>query len=156
MAADGPGDFVEKVRSKIQNVLDYYRSEYGDDFKNYTFEFGIACPGTDEVKSILESNLAKEMSVDVKAIAFEPCEEPVQVEGIMLALRALHANSLESLKNAFASLARRGLSEEERAIVDINEFVMRIKFILPSAREINYNDVLKLNHIIRDNIKTAA
>jgi hypothetical protein len=156
LVGDGPGDFVDKVRVKIQKVLDYYRAEYGDDFKNYTFEFGIACPGTNEVGEILGSNLTKELGIDIKAMAFEHCKEPVQVEGIMRAMRALHTNSIMNLRSAFESLANRKLTEEELRITDIGEFVMTIAFILPPMRQVDYVHILEMNHIIRKYVKTAA
>ncbi|MFA5143847.1 MAG: hypothetical protein WC522_06760 [Candidatus Omnitrophota bacterium] len=156
LAGDGPGNFVDKVRIKMQKTLDYYRAEYGNDFKNYKFEFGVACPSTDEVRAILGSNLAKELGADIKAMAFERCKEPVQVEGIMRAMRALHTNSIASLRSAFESLANRKLTDEELRIADIGEFVMTIAFILPPIRQVDYAHVMEVNHIIRKYIKTAA
>ena len=38
----------------------------------------------------------------------------------------------------------------------IDEFIKRIAFILPTAKEINYEDRRRLNDIIRENVKTAA
>jgi len=137
-----PAEFIKEVNGLMARQRELY--------KDYTVEFDVACPGTELVEAILKSNLG------VKALAFEPCKENAQVEGIILALRALRAGSLNSLRRAFEFLAKRKLSREELLITNIDEFVKRITFILPAARGMNYDDDRRLNDIIRENIRTAA
>ena len=74
----------------------------------------------------------------------------------MLALRALHTDIIDNLRAVYEMLSGNKLSQEERRITDINEFVKKIRFKLPLAKEIDYDETQRLNHIIRKNIKTAA
>ena len=61
-------------------------------------EFVAACPNTALVSKV-------QSVLGIKAIAFKPSKENevdiIQVEGIMLALRALHSGKIETLKAAF-------------------------------------------------------
>ncbi|MDD5428648.1 MAG: hypothetical protein PHI58_05360 [Candidatus Omnitrophica bacterium] len=151
---DGSGDFEAAVRKCAEKTIDYYRREYGDEFKDYTFKFAVACPGMDEVNAILGSDLGRDMKV--KAMAFKRYKAPVQVEGIMLALRALQSENIADLRSAFEFLAKRKLTDDELKKATVDEFVRSIVFILPIIRFIDTGHVMELNHLIRDNIKTAA
>ncbi len=137
-----PADFIKEVSTLMARQRDLY--------KDYTVKFDVACPSTDLVTTILNSGLG------VKALAFEPCKEDAQLEGIIMALRALGSNNLDSLQRAFEFLSGNKLDLEKLGITSIDEFVKRVAFILPTAKEINYEDRRRLNDIIRENIKTAA
>jgi len=139
-------DFVQQVKEAIAE----YREERKDQDRNCAYEFDVACPGTEHVEAILNSDL------DVKALAFEPCKEPAQAEGIILALRALHTERIDTLRRAFEFLANRKLSAEELLITGIDQFVKKMTFILPPVKALNYREARRLNEIIKENIKTAA
>jgi len=119
----------------------------------YNIEFYVACPGTKDVKDILADKELGE-TLKVQALAFKPCGpevNAVQVEGIMLALRALRKGPA-SLRSAYEFLSGSTL---ERMPDTIEEFVTNILFTLPPAR-IDIDAVDEFNRIISENIKTAA
>lgn len=137
-----PDKFIDELRTLIAKQRELY--------KDYTVKFDVACPNTELVEEVLKSDL------EVKALAFEPCKEPAQVEGIILALRALHMGRLDSLRVAFEILSGNKLDLEGLGITNIDEFARRITFILPAAKGLNYDNIKKLNDIIRKNIEAAA
>ena len=137
-----PADFIKEVRTLMARQRELY--------KDYTVKFDVACPSTDLVVAILNSGLG------VKALAFEPCKEDAQLEGIIMALRALGNDNLDSLQKAFEFLSGNKIDLAKLGITSIDEFVKRVAFILPTAKEINYEDRRRLNDIIRENVKTAA
>ena len=125
------------------------KDDYSKLYEGYKVEFVVACPNTKLVEEAINSGLG------VKALAFEPCKEPAQVEGVILALRALYTDDINRLRAAFEFLANRKLSLEEASITDINEFAKRVAFILPTAKILD-NEVRRFNELISNNIKTAA
>ncbi len=126
--------------------LDNARIERVSEYSIYE----IRCRSLDLVTTILNSELG------LKALAFEPCKADAQLEGIIMALRALDMDSLDSLQRAFEFLSGNKLNLAKLGITSIDEFIKKIAFILPTAKEINYEDRRRLNDIIRENIKTAA
>ncbi len=141
-----PDKFVEKLTVLMERQRELY--------KGYTVQFDVACPDTGLVNAVLESNLG------VKALAFEPCSEMefdlVQVEGIIMALRALNSGKIESLRDAFRFLTGKELPSELSAVTDINELIRKLIFTLPAAKVADYKERHRLNNLIRDNIKQAA
>jgi len=146
LSIDDGSTFIDDLRREMARQKNKYEKLYGSDC---AVEFDIACPNIRLVEKALNSGLG------VKALAFERCEEPAQVEGIIMALRALHTGNLEKLM-AIVGILAVDHPEKLAGIKTIEDFVKQITFILPTARKINYNDVRKLNDIIRENIKTAA
>ncbi|MDO8535525.1 MAG: GNAT family N-acetyltransferase [Candidatus Omnitrophota bacterium] len=144
LSVKSPDKFVEE----LSVVMEKQRKLY----EGYTVNFDVACPNTDIVNKIMESN------VGVKALAFEPSidADVVQVEGIILALRALNSGQIESLREAYKVLAGKDLSRELSSIADVNEFIRKITFILPVAKIKDYNEIKKLNRLIEENIRAAA
>ncbi len=142
-------DFIDELKK----VMDAKRKKY----EGYNVQFDVACPSTEIVRKVLDSALG------VKALAFEPCKETeiaiIQVEGIILALRALNidtiAGKIETLREAFKFLTGKELPHELLDVTDINEFIKRIIFTLPVTK-VDYNSIEKLNEIIRKNIEAAA
>lgn len=149
-------DFVEELRKVMANKTKKY--------EGYKIQFDVACPNTEFVKAVLNSGLG------VKALAFKPCKEVgidvaqgegvmiemAQVEGIILALRALNSGEIENLREAFKFLAGKDLSQEESAeIKTIDDFIKRITFTLPVTR-VDYNKIKEVNDLIRKNIEQAA
>lgn len=144
LTVNKPDKFIDQLRALMAKQRELY--------KDYTVNFDAACPNTDLVTAILGSNLG------IKALAFEPCKEAdaAQVEGIILALRALNSGNIETLREAFKTLAGKELPLELSGISDINELIKRITFILPAAKVIDYSRIRRLNEIIRKNIEAAA
>ena len=117
-------------------------------------QFDVACSDTGLVNAILERQVGIK-----EALAFEPCKTEfnlVQVEGIILALRALHSGNIEKLKSVFIFLGGNKLSPEQLAITDIDIFIRTVSFILPAAKIEDYNKRRELNDLIATNIKQAA
>jgi acyl-CoA synthetase (NDP forming) len=147
--AGNPDEYIKDLQSLIQKKRDDYRA------MGYTgVRFNVACPDTGLVSAILKNDMK------VKAVAFEPCRgvdfNLIQVEGIMLALRALDSGDIEKLKSVFVFLAGNSLSSEQSAITDIDKFVKTVPFILPAAKVKNYDERRKINDLITTNIKQAA
>ncbi|MBN1872561.1 MAG: hypothetical protein JW800_08315, partial [Candidatus Omnitrophica bacterium] len=146
--ADNLKEFIRDLRGEMQKRTDEYRRS------GYTsVQFDVACPNTRLVSAILNE-------VGIKALAFEPYRggefSVVQIEGIMLALRALRSCDIKRLKAAFAFLAGGILSAQQSAIEDINEFIQKVTFILPAAKIEDTDDLAKINNLIATNIRNAA
>ncbi len=157
---DNSSDFMNKLEELI--------SEKRKEYEGYEVQFGVACPDRKLVELILKSRLG------VKALAFKPCKdikvdmaqgggitvELTQVQGIILALRALNsdikAGKIQYLREAFKSLAGKDIDPEELAkIKTIDDFMKGITFDLP-VNKVDYDDIERLNRLIMDNIKSAA
>ncbi|MDD5496308.1 MAG: hypothetical protein PHP46_04315 [Candidatus Omnitrophica bacterium] len=147
--ANAPGNFIDELKAVMARQRELY--------KDCAVEFDVACPDRGLVQRVLESDLK-----GVGALAFEPCEEGGvgyligQVEGIMLALRALHSGNIESLQRVFEFLTGTKLPSAALSMTDINEFVKAITFVLPVSRVKNYNEFKDTNDLISKNIKSAA
>jgi Ca2+-binding EF-hand superfamily protein len=73
-----------------------------------------------------------------------------------MALRALDTEDFNKLKDAFASLAHRPLSDDELMIKDLDTFIRRIPFILPATKMEDLNERKRINDLIATNIIAAA
>ena len=116
-------------------------------------EFSIACKSIQTLSKILDADN------DAKAIAFEPSGEPAQVEGIILALRALYLKpekALVNLQKVYEFLSGQKLSKEDMAINDIKTFLKKKIFVLPPIRLSDHGELARINRLIYENIRTAA
>ena len=145
-------DFVEKLKKLMAEKTKEYKDE------GYNVQFDVACPSVECVNAVLDSKIG------IRALAFKPCNETaiavMQVEGIILALRALDidvkVDKIKAVREVFKSLAGKDITEEESAeIKTLDDFMRRITFTLPVTR-VDYNDIERLNRIIRENIESAA
>ncbi|MFA5499878.1 MAG: hypothetical protein WC404_02235, partial [Candidatus Omnitrophota bacterium] len=155
-------DYNEKIvsfsASDPENFMDELKAlmaRQKEEYKDHTVEFDVACPNIDLVRAILKSDLG------IRALAFEAQKDAeinalVQLESIMLALRALHSGKIESLRQAFRIVTGTELSSELGNIEDIDTLAISILFILPVSKTIDYNENRRLNDIIRKNIEVAA
>jgi hypothetical protein len=138
--------FIDKVKAKIEALKKQY--------EGYEIEFDIACPDTKTVEEVLNSGLG------VRGLAFRPYVDTeadvVQIEGIMLALRALHSNDLEKLKRAFEFLGNTLSEHRLFEIKDIDTFIKTAVFALPHAKIEDYNKAKKIHDLIKKNIEQAA
>jgi len=133
-----PEDFMKELeRIKAREEARY---------PGYKIRFDVACPGMDLVGRIQASG--------IQALAFskEGDGDIVQVEGIILALRALQTGSIDSLLKAYKFLTGKDLAAGTH---DINELARMILFILPVTK-VDVDQIGKVNRIIEENIKTAA
>lgn len=146
--SDTPEEFVATVE-KVKVETERMYKEQGIE----KIEFVVACPRTDLVSKVQDR-------MGIKALAFKPYAKEganiAQVEGIMLALRALHSGKIENLQAAFKFITGTELPPDLLEVRDMNELARRIVFILPSANAINYGEIRELNDIIRKNIESAA
>lgn len=142
LSSAGHADIVSEVRSIVAKQKALY--------KDYKVEFDIACPNPELVRKIVGEGLG------VKALAFEPCREPVQIEGIMMALRALRTGDINKLQAAYEALSGSKLDLNGLGITDLDQFAARVVFVLPSAKKLNYDEFRRLNEIISKNIRSAA
>jgi hypothetical protein len=143
-----PDKYIEDLQALIKRKQGLYTS------LGYTkVRFTLACPDVKLVDKVLGSG------IDIKALAFEPCDTSrfnlVQVEGIMLALRALDSGDLAKLKSIYTFLAKHPLSPEPAAITDINAFIRKVAFILPAAKVEDY-ELRRTNHYLASQIWQAA
>lgn len=145
-----PANFMEELRNLIAAKIKEY--------EGYNVRFDVACPGTEYVNAVLNSDLG------IKALAFQPCNESevgvAQVEAIILALRAMQLDAktdgIEALKEAYKFLMGKDLTAEELSgLKTLNDFLRRITFTLPVTK-VDYNNIEKLNRLIRENIESAA
>ncbi|MBU0895941.1 MAG: hypothetical protein KJ584_05030, partial [Candidatus Omnitrophica bacterium] len=115
-------------------------------YPGYKIQFDVACPSKDLV--------AKIQAKGIQALAFGKGGDGdiIQVEGIILALRALQAGNISNLLNVYKLLTGRELTADT---TDINELARMMLFILP-VRKLDVNAIGTLNRIIEENIKTAA
>ena len=153
-------NFIAELRKVI--------SDKQKEYDGYAVQFDVACPGTNQdtslVKAVLDDQVLKELKV--KALSFEPSDESevavMQVEGIILALRALSRDSkkgsVNDLLKAFKFLA--GLAGVEvrsglLGITDIDAFIRQAVFTAPTRR-VKYEDIDKLNALMREYVRSAA
>ncbi|MDD3905932.1 MAG: hypothetical protein PHS46_05310 [Candidatus Omnitrophica bacterium] len=141
----GPSDFVDEVK----RLIDRKRADYAIEYPGYEVEFDVACPSTEIVNKVLDSGIG------IRALAFDPCQNDVQPEGIILALRIRRLDDIGRLKAIFEFLARRPLSMKEQSQADINNFVRSVPFKLPTAKLLD-NDKRRFNKMASDNVMSAA
>gem|GEM_PF-5117185 len=115
-------------------------------YQGYKVQFDVACPDKKLVAGI--------QGLGMQALAFtqEGEGDIVQVQGIILALRALQTGSIDNLLSAYKLLAGKDLSSSTG---DINELARMITFILP-VRKLNVNNIAAFNRLIEEHIKSAA
>ena len=145
VSGDDGSDFITNLEIERQKQKELY--------PGYDIEFSIACRGTETLTKILDRDS------DAKVIAFESSSEAVQVEGIILALRALYSSPekvLVNLHKVYEFLSGRKLSEIDMKIRDIREFLKKKAFVLPPVRLIDHNEIARLNKLIYENIRTAV
>jgi hypothetical protein len=146
-SVNNPENFIDELKTLMARQKEEYR--------DYNVEFDVACPNIDLVRTILKSDLG------IKALAFETQKDAeinavIQLESIMLALRALHSGKIENLRQAFQIVTGTELSPELGSISDIDTLAISILFILPASKTIDYDENRRLNDIIRKNIEIAA
>lgn len=137
-ASASPEEFMAKLEMvKAQIELQY---------QDYAVQFDVACPSKDLVSKI--------QRLGMQALAFtkEGDGDIIQVEGIILALRALQTGSINNLLDVYKLLTGR---EQTVGTNDINELAKMMLFILP-VRKVDVNALGTLNRIMEENIKTAA
>lgn len=134
-------DFMRKLEEvKGQKWI----KEYLD--KGYTITFDVACHRQDLVQKVQDAGM------QALAFSIEGDGGIVQVEGIIMALRALGTRKMDELLKAFRILAGRDASVSAK---DVMELARRLTFILP-LRRIDTNRIGALNGIIVKNILAAA
>jgi hypothetical protein len=160
-----PNEFIEDLQAKIAEKLKEYQALGYTDIR-----FDVACPDIeyDDKTTLIGRVLDRGMEIKsndnktrvLKGLAFKPTIEGVdtvtQVEGIIMALRALDTENVDKLKAAFVSLAHRPLSKDELMINDLDTFIRRIPFILPATKMEDLNERKRINDLIATNIKEAA
>ena len=150
LKTDGSDDFIEQIRDTMKRTQKIYEKVYGEDYLNYTFKFDIACPDLNLVRRV-------QSELGLPALAFAPGEgggDGIQVENIMLALRALRIsmekNDIQSLINAYGFITG---NKTGSGIKDIVEFTRTMLFTMP---RMNVDELGRINALIEKNIKTAA
>lgn len=145
-----PGSFLDKLREVI---ADQERLNAG-----YETEYYIACASKNDVETVLENipMLEKEFGrkLKMRAVAFEvpePGIDAVQVEGIMLVLRALRKGS-DSLRAVYKFLTGKDMDIETD---DLIAMMKKALFKVPSAK-IEINKVSDFNKLVEKYIKNAA
>jgi len=149
LTAGDPSDIVEELK----RLMERKSLEY----KDYNVRFDVACPGAEAVEAVISSGLG------VKALAFKPCDEAsiavMQVEGIVLALRALDRDTrkgtVDSLRGVYKFLTGRNLPKKLSDITDINEFIKRVVFSMP-VTIVDYDNIPKMNDLMKKYVESEA
>jgi len=152
-----PGDWIQELAAEIEKRKEAYQEQYKGDGRaeDVEVEFDVACLSTAEVEAI-----QKDMP-GVSALAFAPAEagidvNGVQVEGIVLALRALRKNDMNILQSIYKFLGGADIPPEKLSkIKNISDFARLVTFSLPVIR-VDVNRMPAVNRLIRDNISSAA
>jgi len=135
-------DFVEELTKEMEKLRKEYRK------KGIEIDFDVAVPDTGINKRIQE-----ELKTNV--LAFRVDEKSfVQVEGIIMALRALHSDSLERLYEVHKLITGKELNSQN-AIKSIQDFMREVVFDLPQCRELEYELLKELNENIKKMIMYA-
>jgi hypothetical protein len=139
--SDSADEFMRKLETAKG---ERWIKEYLD--KGYTITFDVACPRQDLVQKV--------QAAGMQALAFnkEGDGDIVQVEGIIMALRALGTGKMDELLKAFKLLSGKDATVSAQ---DIMELAQKLTFILP-LRKIDTNRIGALNSIIEKNILSAA
>jgi putative flippase GtrA/tRNA G46 methylase TrmB len=116
--------------------------------KDHKIEFNVACHKNEKgiVGMVQEAGM--------RALAFERGSggDIVQIESVMLALRALRTGETAELIRAYKFITGK---EPEVSTGDIDQLARTLSFVLP-ARRIKIDDIGTINRIIEDNILAAA
>lgn len=127
-------------------TLEAIKARERDRYKGYEVRFDVACPTQALVEKIQGDG------VPALAFARDGDGDMVQVEGIVLALRALRAGSVADLTAVYKLLTGKDLVTDT---ADIDAVARTILFILP-VRKADIEKIGTLNRLIEENIKTAA
>gem|GEM_PF-3174895 len=135
-------DNAEEYMAKLEALKAQIESEY----QGYKVQFDVACPRPEYVENI--------QKLGMQALAFkrEGEGEIIQIEGIILALRALRTGSIASLISAYKTITGKDYTTDK---ADINELAKIMLFILP-VRKIDVDKIGTINKLIEENIKAAA
>jgi hypothetical protein len=135
-------DNAEEYMAKLEALKAQIESEY----QGYKVQFDVACPRPEYVESI--------QKLGMQALAFKRDGEGeiIQIEGIILALRALRTGSIASLISAYKTITGKDYTTDK---ADINELAKIMLFILP-VRKIDVDKIGTINKLIEENIKAAA
>jgi hypothetical protein len=136
-----PKTFTESFMEGLEAI----RMRVEGQNKGYKVEFVVACPQQELVEKI--------QNVGMKALAFskEGDGDIVQVEGIILALRALKTGKADNLFHVYKLLTGREMAKNTK---DMDELARQILFILP-AKKVDLNYVSEINKLIEKNIMSA-
>jgi hypothetical protein len=108
--------------------------------------FDVACHNKELVAKIQDRG--------IKALAFsrEGEGDIIQIEGIILALRALQTGSIDNLLGVYKFITGMEITSITN---DIDELARMMLFILPVTK-VDVNEIGRVNRIMEENIKTAA
>lgn len=133
-----PEEFMAKLEALKANIESRYAG--------YSIQFDVACPKQEYIENI------RKLGIQALAFRREGDGDIVQVQGIILALRALRTGSIASLLGAFKTITGRDYAAGS---ADINELARMMLFILP-VRKLDVNKIGTINRLIEENIKSAA
>lgn len=135
--SEDPEEFMaelEKVKARVRARL-----------PGHNIDFTVACPSNELVYNVQKRGM--------RALAFSREEgHIVQVEGIMLALRALYMGNVDKLIQVYRILTGKEMSDRPN---NIEEFARAVIFILP-ARKVGIDDIKYINDLIASKIQSAA
>jgi hypothetical protein len=115
-------------------------------YPGYKVEFDVACPRLDLVDKV------QRLGIQALAFSSEGGGDIVQVEGVILALRALRTGSAAALMAAYERITGKAIAITTG---DVNEIARAIVFILP-LRRLDANRIGALNRLIAEYIEAAA
>lgn len=141
-----PEGFTARLDKMKSDMRENMKKLYGE---SYNVEFNVACPGS-EMVSVVQANGMRALGFDkkngIKTMSV------IQVEGIILALRALCTGKAEALVNVYNLLTGEDLEVGED---DINKLARKLFFTLPAV-EVKGNELKRINDLIEANILNAA
>lgn len=132
---------------EFMDKLDKVKADVAAQYPGCKVQFDVACPWGALVKSVQDTG--------IKAIAFRrPPEDGdiIQLEGVILALRALAHGNADELINVYRLITG---EEPKLATNDIDELARNLIFSLP-VRKIDIEKITTINKLIEENIKNAA
>lgn len=130
----GDKDFVRQVNEAMDRARKAYAREYGKEFEDYTLKFDVACPSVDLVAKISGDT-------GMKALAFESSDtgNVVQIEAIVLALRAVQSGDMAALIRAYTAITGEEFAPDGDD--DISTVARKIIFRLPATNVNDYEDI---------------
>ncbi|MDD5439244.1 MAG: DnaJ domain-containing protein [Candidatus Omnitrophica bacterium] len=142
------GDVSRDLIQRIQETMADYKNDHAKDDGGFDYEFDVACPDREAVAQVQEK-------LGIRALAFgwqEQACDIVQLEGIILALRALRSDDANTLKAVYSFLTGETADND---MTDVRELARRLVFKLPVAK-VDIDSIPALNRLIRENIENAA
>ncbi|MCK4851936.1 MAG: hypothetical protein KAS86_02370, partial [Candidatus Omnitrophica bacterium] len=137
-------DFMTKLKEEMARQKRYYED------RGYVVDFDVA---VDDLS--LVDRVRKELNTG--SLAFQGSDgDFIHVEGIVLALRALHAGELHHLKQIFELITGNKLSGKQTNITDLNKFARSVLFRLPRSEIQDYQQLKDLNDNLKKFIQSAA